>query len=76
MSAGGRVLGVTAQGKDLREAQANAYVAVKYRGWWYSIDDRDAQSKVTFTIILQLSRLDLRRRPPGGGPLLTLPVGR
>ena len=28
-AAGGRVLGVTAQGKDLREAQANAYVAVK-----------------------------------------------
>ena len=28
-TAGGRVLGVTAQGKDLREAQANAYVAVK-----------------------------------------------
>jgi hypothetical protein len=54
----------------------NAYVAVKYRGWWYYIDDRDAQSKVTFTIILQLSRVDLRRRPPGGGPLLTLPAGR
>jgi phosphoribosylamine--glycine ligase len=29
LTAGGRVLGVTAQGKDLREAQANAYVAVK-----------------------------------------------
>jgi hypothetical protein len=54
----------------------HAYVAVKYRGWWYYLDDRDAQSKVTFTIILQLSRVDLRRRPPGGGPLLTLPVGR
>ncbi|HEX7899961.1 MAG TPA: phosphoribosylamine--glycine ligase [Planctomycetota bacterium] len=29
VTAGGRVLGVTAQGKDLREAQSNAYVAVK-----------------------------------------------
>ena len=29
LTAGGRVLGVTAQGKDLREAQANAYVAVR-----------------------------------------------
>ena len=29
VTAGGRVLGVTAQGKDLREAQANAYEAVK-----------------------------------------------
>jgi hypothetical protein len=54
----------------------NAYVAVKYRGWWYYLDDRDTQSKQTFTITLQLSRVDLRRRPPGGGPLLTLPAGR
>jgi phosphoribosylamine--glycine ligase len=29
LTAGGRVLGVTAQGKDLRDAQANAYTAVK-----------------------------------------------
>jgi phosphoribosylamine--glycine ligase len=29
VTAGGRVLGVTAQGKDLREAQSNAYAAVK-----------------------------------------------
>lgn len=29
VTAGGRVLGVTAQGKDLREAQGNAYAAVK-----------------------------------------------
>jgi hypothetical protein len=54
----------------------NAYVAVKYRGWWYYIDEHDARSKETFSLILQLSRLDLRRRPPGGGPLLTLPAGR
>jgi hypothetical protein len=54
----------------------NAYIAVKLRGWWYYIDDQDAQSKATFAIILELSRLDLRRRPPGGGPLLTLPAGR
>jgi hypothetical protein len=53
-----------------------AYVAVKYRGWWYYVDDQDAQSKATFAMMLQLSRLDLRRRPPGGGPLLTLPAGR
>ena len=55
---------------------ASAYIAVKYRGWWYYIDDHDAQSKATFALILQLSQLDLRRRPPGGGPLLTLPAGR
>jgi hypothetical protein len=54
----------------------NAYVAIKYRDWWYYIDDRDAQSKSTLALMLQLVRLDLRNRPPGGGPLLTLPAGR
>jgi hypothetical protein len=46
-----------------REPPLNAYIAVKYRGWWYYIDDQDAQSKATFALMLQLSRLDLRRRP-------------
>jgi hypothetical protein len=53
----------------------NAYIAVKYRGWWYYIDDADIQSKSTFSLMLELNKLDLRRRPPGGGPLLTLPAG-
>jgi hypothetical protein len=58
------------------KAPRNAYLAVKCRGWWYYIDCQDAQSKATFALVLQLERLDLRRRPPGGGPLLTLPAGR
>jgi hypothetical protein len=52
-----------------------AYVAVKYRGYWYYIDDRDQQSKATFILVLQLSRLDFARQQPAK-PLLTLPVGR
>jgi hypothetical protein len=55
----------------------NAYLAVKYRGWWFYIDDADPDSKATFSLMMQLTRLDVRtggaRR---GGPLLTLPVGR
>jgi hypothetical protein len=61
---------------DGHKPPPTAYVAVKYRGYWYYIDDCDAQSKTTFTIMLLLSRLDLRRQPPGGGPVLTLPAGR
>ena len=30
-----------------------AYVAVKYRGYWYYIDDRDQESKATFALVLQ-----------------------
>ncbi len=54
---------------------ANAYVAVPYRGYWFSIDDSDHRSKAAFALMLQLSRLDLDRQRPGG-PALTLPVGR
>ena len=52
-----------------------AFVAVRYRDYWYYIDDGDQASKATFALMLQLSRLDFARQQPGG-PLLTLPVGR
>ena len=52
-----------------------AYVAIKNRGYWYYIDDRDQESKATFALVLQLSRLDFARQQPAG-PFLTLPVGR
>jgi hypothetical protein len=52
-----------------------AYVAIKYRDYWYYIDDRDQPSKATFALMLALSRLDFGRQPPGA-PFLTLPVGR
>jgi hypothetical protein len=54
----------------------NAYVAVKYRGYWYYLDDADAASKATFALMLQLSRLDFGRQRLGSKPVLTLPVGR
>jgi hypothetical protein len=52
-----------------------AFVTIKYRDYWYYIDDRDQPSKATFTLMLALSRLDFGRQPPGA-PFLTLPVGR
>lgn len=54
----------------------NAYVAVRYRGWWYYIDDSDPASKATFALMLRLSRLDFAQQRLTTGPLLTLPVGR
>jgi hypothetical protein len=54
---------------------ATAYVAVKYRGYWYYIDDRDQASKSTLALMLQLTRLDFARQRVGG-PVLTLPTGR
>ena len=54
---------------------ATAFVAIKYRDYWYYIDDRDQPSKATFALLLALSRLDFGRQSPGA-PFLTLPVGR
>jgi hypothetical protein len=48
---------------------------VKYRGYWFYIDDRDMASKATLALMMQLARLDFSRQQPGG-PVLTLPVGR
>ena len=53
-----------------------AYVAVKYRDYWYYIDDRDQASKTTFSLTLELSRLDFGLQEATSGPFLTLPVGR
>ena len=58
-----------------------AYVAIRYRGYWFYIDDRDTISKSTFNLMLQLSRIDLgygvgARAGQQGVPVLTLPVGR
>ena len=52
-----------------------AYVAVRHRGYWYYIDDRDQASKATLALVLQISRLDYARQQPAA-PFLTLPVGR
>jgi hypothetical protein len=54
-----------------------AFIAVPYRGYWYYIDDRDAASKATLALMLQVSRLDFARQRLGTtGPVLTLPAGR
>jgi len=53
-----------------------AFVAVPYCSHWYYIDDRDAMTKSTFALVLELSRLDFSRRPPGSAaPVLPLPAG-
>jgi hypothetical protein len=54
---------------------SSAYIAVKYRGYWYYIDDRDQASKATLSLVLQLMRLDFNNAGPAA-PFLTLPIGR
>jgi hypothetical protein len=52
----------------------HAFVATKYRGWWFYIDDDDLTSKSTFALVITVYGLELA----GGvvpGPVLAIPVG-
>jgi len=52
-----------------------AYVAVFYEGYWYYIDKKDRDTKATFALLLEVSRLELQSSE-ANAPLLTLPLGR
>ena len=51
----------------------NAHVAVPYKGRWFYIDETDQDTKSTFSLLMELSRLELAGKT-GPGPVLTLPV--
>lgn len=54
---------------------ANAHVAVAYHNRWFYIDTADHETKATFSLLMELSRLELQPRPTDR-PLLTLPLGQ
>jgi hypothetical protein len=57
-----------------KKPPACAAVAVGYRGYWFYIDDRDRDTKATFALIVEVSRLELGAKV-GTAPILTLPLG-
>jgi hypothetical protein len=52
----------------------NAHVAIQYKGYWFYIDDTDQATKSTFSLLMELARLELAGNN-NAGPVLTLPVG-
>jgi hypothetical protein len=56
-----------------KKRPAGASVAVRYGDYWFWIDRADQETKATFSLLLQLSRLDVAGKTPA--PLLTIPVG-
>ena len=59
------------------EPPKNAEIMVPYRDYWYYIADDDIQSKATFMLVTLLGTLQAGTEAnDGGGPVLTLPVGR
>jgi hypothetical protein len=57
-----------------RRAPDCAWIAVSYNDYWFYIDERDRDSKATFCLLLEISRLELNA-PSTSGPILTLPLG-
>ena len=56
------------------EKPENAFVSVKYKDYWYWIDERDFSTKRTFTFLMILFSL----AETGGSqklPLVTIPAG-
>ena len=51
-----------------------AQVAVQYKDHWFYLDERDQDTKATFALLLEVSRLELGSTK-SQAPLLTLPLG-
>lgn len=60
----------SARGSD---RPAGAHVAIPYKGYWFFVDETDHETKATFSLLVELSRLELIGKP-GSGPILTLPL--
>lgn len=54
---------------------ACAHVAVRYKGYWFYIDERDRDTKATFALLVELARLQISTDKGGAAPVLTLPLG-
>ncbi len=52
----------------------DAFVAVRYRNYWYWIDDRDYSSKRMFTLLMILFSV-AETGTPGNAPVITVPAG-
>jgi len=52
----------------------NAHVAIPYKGYWFYIDRVDQETKATFSLLMELSRLEVIGKSPSA-PVLTLPIG-
>lgn len=57
-----------------KEKPANAFTAVKYRDYWYWVDDRDFRTKRTFAFLMILFSLT-ETGGKEGLPLVTIPSG-
>jgi hypothetical protein len=55
------------------ERPGDAFVAVRYRGHWFAIDDHDIPSKRLFTFIMFIFTL-VETGGKEGAPIVTIPA--
>ena len=58
-----------------KKPPAYAHVAVRHKGYWFYIDERDRDTKATFALLVELARLQISTDRGGTAPVLTLPLG-
>jgi hypothetical protein len=58
---------------SVKDEPANAHVAIPHKRYRFYIDQTDQDTKSTFSLLLELSRLEVLGKP-GTGPVLTLPI--
>ncbi|MHC4942804.1 MAG: hypothetical protein ACYTG7_07260 [Planctomycetota bacterium] len=60
--------------KSNAEKPEDAFVAVKYRDYWFYIEDKDFRSKRMFSFMMFVFTL-VESAEPGKGPQITIPTG-
>jgi hypothetical protein len=64
-----RVYSVKSAGRPPR-----AHVAVRYKDYWFYVDETDQDTKSTFSLLMELSRMELIGKAERSSPVLTLPL--
>jgi hypothetical protein len=70
-----KVLGGTLNVLSAADEPFDPAIAVRYRGYWFYIDDAGLESKATFSLLSQIFALQ-SGKSEAVVPVLTLPVGR
>jgi hypothetical protein len=59
--------------RSTSERPADASIAIRHRGWWFSISDNDVRSKRLFAFLLLLYGL-AEGQGATTGPIITVPA--
>lgn len=60
--------------RSSRKRPADAYLAVKHRGLWFYVDDRDRETKVAFNALYDLWQLSVKGPSSEATPVTTIQV--